>query len=73
MVTQIWVNVGLGNGLLADGTKPLPEPMLTYNQRWAMRAISHEVFINLIHNMYSAITLLKLLPHVPVATELNIS
>ena len=25
-----WVNNGSGNGLLPDGTKPLPEPMLTY-------------------------------------------
>ena len=27
MVTEIWVNIGSGNGLLPDGTKPLPEPM----------------------------------------------
>ena len=33
MVTRIWVNIGLGNGLLPDGTKPLPEPMLTYHQK----------------------------------------
>ena len=26
---QIWVNIGPGNGLLPDGTKPLPETMLT--------------------------------------------
>ena len=26
---KIWVNIGSGNGLLPDGTKPLPEPMLT--------------------------------------------
>ena len=25
-------NIGLGNGLLPDGIKPLPEPMLTYQQ-----------------------------------------
>ena len=30
MATEIWVNTGSGNGLLPDGTKPLPEPMLTY-------------------------------------------
>ena len=24
------VNIGLGNGLVLPGTKPLPEPMLTY-------------------------------------------
>ena len=27
--TEIWVNTGSGNGLLPDGTKPLPGPMLT--------------------------------------------
>ena len=30
MATQILVNIGSGNGSLPDGTKPLPEPMLTY-------------------------------------------
>ena len=30
-ITQIWVNIGLWNGLLPDGTKPLPKPMLTYH------------------------------------------
>ena len=29
---EIWVNIGSGNGLLPDGTKPLPEPMLSYHQ-----------------------------------------
>ena len=33
MATKIWVNTGSGNGLLPDGTKPLPEPMLTYHQQ----------------------------------------
>ena len=28
MVAEIWVNIGSGNGLLPDGTKPLPEPVL---------------------------------------------
>ena len=32
VLRQIWVNIGSGNGLLPDGTKPLPEPMLTYHQ-----------------------------------------
>ena len=32
MATEVWVNIGSGNGLLPDGTKPLPEPMLTYHQ-----------------------------------------
>ena len=32
MATETRVNIGSGNGLLPDGTKPLPEPMLTYYQ-----------------------------------------
>ena len=28
----IWANIGSCNGLLPDGTKPLPEPMLTHHQ-----------------------------------------
>ena len=30
-VTQYY-NIGSGNGLLPDGIKPLPEPVLTYHQ-----------------------------------------
>ena len=26
MATENWANIGSGNGLLPDGTKPLPEP-----------------------------------------------
>ena len=33
MVTGIYVNIGSGNGLLPDGIKPLPEPLLTNDQR----------------------------------------
>ena len=32
---QIWVSSGSGNGLLPDGTKPLPELMLTYHQMYS--------------------------------------
>ena len=39
MVTKIQVNIGSGNGLLPDGTKPLPEPMLTNHQGSHQRAI----------------------------------
>ena len=28
--TEIWANIASGNGLLPDGTKPLPEPMLNF-------------------------------------------
>ena len=31
MVTEIWVTIGSGNGLLPDGTKLLPEPILAYH------------------------------------------
>ena len=31
MATLILDYIGTGNGLLSDGTKPLPEPMLTYS------------------------------------------
>ena len=27
MATEIWVNIGSGNAVLPDGTKPLPEPV----------------------------------------------
>ena len=33
MATQIGVNTGSANGLLANVTNPLPEPMLTWG-RW---------------------------------------
>ena len=46
MVTEIWVNIGSDNGLLSDGTKLLPESMLTDHQRnpsdIPIRAISQE-------------------------------
>ena len=29
MEAEIWVNIGSGNDLVPDGTKPLAEPMLT--------------------------------------------
>ena len=35
---QIWVNIGSGNGLFPDGTKPLPEPMLTDHQ-WSPETV----------------------------------
>ena len=36
MATQILVNIGSGDGLLLDGTKSLPEPMLTYHKYSSM-------------------------------------
>ena len=37
--TEIWVNIGSGNGLLSDGAKPLPEAMLT-NDQWGCVAFT---------------------------------
>ena len=37
------VNTGSGNGLLPDGTKPLPEPMLT-NHQWGLVVFTWEQF-----------------------------
>ena len=34
MATEIWINIGSGNGLLHDGNKPLPELMLT-DYQWS--------------------------------------
>ena len=28
------VNIGTCNGMLPNGTNPLPEPMMTYHQHW---------------------------------------
>ena len=39
MALEILVNIGSGNGLLPDGTKPLPEPMLT-NDQWGIVAFT---------------------------------
>ena len=50
-------------GLLPDGTKPLPEPMLTYHQRFRglhLRAISQGVRLKLFPYVYSDITLGKI-------------
>ena len=37
----IWINIASGNGVLSDGTKPLPEAMLT-NHQWGLTAWEFE-------------------------------
>ena len=37
MSYSMWVNIGSGNGLAPDDTRPLPEPFLT-NHRWGFAA-----------------------------------
>ena len=41
--THKYVNIGSGNGLLPDGTKPLPEPMLTYHQLGSVSFIREQL------------------------------
>ena len=59
MAIYLWVNIGSGNGLLPDSTKPLPKPMLTYYRGIHLRAISREVQLNIICNMLFEFTFLK--------------
>ena len=40
MATEIWLNIGWGNGLLPDGIKPSPEPILTSHQ-WGLVAFTY--------------------------------
>ena len=77
MATEIWVNMGSGNGLLPDGTKPLPEPMWTDHQ-WSLvafniRAISQEMPQPLIIKIYLKITRLKFHSYFPGANELMLT
>ena len=80
MVIWIWVNIGSGNGLVPDGTKPLPEPKLT-NHQWGSVACTWEQFyrkcwriqsVALNRKLYSNFEITstsprgkKLLPHFP--------
>ena len=73
MVINIQVNTVSGNGLLPDGTKPLPEPVLT----WAslglygnhLRPMSLELLKISDHKIGWKNTLVKLFLHLPRAHE----
>ena len=59
MLTQVCVNIGSGNGLVPDGTKPLPETMLTSHPKYSsihLRAISQEMLMNFIQSICLEIT-----------------
>ena len=44
MVSEILVNTGVSNGLLPDGTEPLPEPKVTSEVLWQyLSAILHKI------------------------------
>ena len=42
MVSQIRLNIGSGNGLLPDSTKPLPKLILTYHP-WGSVALTEDI------------------------------
>ena len=46
------VNIGSGNGLLPDSTKPLPEPLLT-NHQWGSVAFPETNFTECTQDMNS--------------------
>ena len=75
MATKIWVNTDSGNGLLPDGTKPLPEPVLTGHQwspatfilgQFHKRYLNHQSIKSLLKMTY-----LKFHLNFPGANELN--
>ena len=75
MATEIWVNIGSGNGLLPDSTKPLPEPMLTDHQ-WSPMTFILGQFHKRCLNQQSLksvwkITYLKFHSNLPGANELT--
>ena len=71
MVIEICVNIGSGHGLLPDGTKPLPEPMLTYHH-WDSLTISLEVLKISICKMNLKNKFVKSFPYLSGANELMI-
>ena len=76
MVTQIWVNIGcdIMAYCLTSSSKTMTRNNVYLSSKVScdihLRAIE-QVFINLTCSMYSEITLLKLLPYLPGATELS--
>ena len=78
MATEIWVSIGSGNGLLPDGTKPLPEhaePMLTDHRLKSSdihsRAMSQEMPQPSITKIHLKITYLEFHSNFPRANELT--
>ena len=77
MATEIWVNIGSSNGLVPDGTKPLPESWA--NVAWSsakssdihIGAISQEKPQPSITKIHLKITYLKFLSNFPGANKLN--
>ena len=67
----MWFNICSGNGLLPDGTKPLPEPMWTLYQ-WGFVALTQDQFQRKVfkistHKISLKNIFVKLLPHLWLA------
>ena len=75
MTTEIWVNIGSGNGLLPDGTKPLPEPNVDLSSIRSsgihLRAILQEIPHPSVTEIGLTITSLKFCSNLPGTNELN--
>ena len=61
----ILLNIGSGNGLVPDGTKPLPKPMFSITE------VVRHYPVDIITKIYWNRTRLKLQPHFPGVNELN--
>ena len=70
MATENWVNIGSGNGLLPDGTKPLPEPMFR-SFSVHVRTISQEILPPSITKICLKINSLKFISNPLGANKLN--
>ena len=58
MATLRWVSIGSGNGLLADGTKPLPRTMLFYHQRGSVAFVWDQCHWGIARNIKSKMNLI---------------
>ena len=69
----IYANIGSGNGLMPDDTKPLSEPMFTNCWGWGCHQmeISQEVFKIYILDMSLKIDDLSLQPHLSGANDFS--
>ena len=74
MVTENWVNISSGNGLLPASTNPSPEPMLTYLRSIDihLRAICLKIPQPPITKISLKITYLKFYLNLPGANEFNL-
>ena len=51
MASHVGVNTGSDNGLLPDGNKPLPEPMLPHDRMLSVAFSRDQLFIGQIGNL----------------------